>query len=588
LPTSEPRSGRAEQREALAPDGEGLANGGGCISRDEIMQRAYAYANFVGVYNAQHMKTCANRTPLAYFQSHLGVPIHGVAYKYAGHIEVSTYANAVANNYTIGDLNTKVDKMVDKCSFGVDCSGFVSKAWLAGHHTTSSMHMVSSNIGSYDALRPGDALNKPGSHIRLVAEHLGAYGVQVVESTTSKEYMRVVAHPVSWGKTGFGAGYAPIRYTNVCPDAPPPPPPPANAHIIVDVSGYMPAESGYVPVGPSRLLDTRVAGQEFVGPLASNDIISVTIAGKGGLPAAAQLGAVVLNVTVANPEGQGYLAAYPDAPYPGTSNINFSAEPAVAGLVVVDPGADGKVDMLHFTNNGTSHVVVDAFGYFPPEANVHMVTPARVFDSREAEFGAAKIPAGTRDLQLAGDAGVPLAGVSAVIANLTVVAPVDAGFATIYEAGTPLPTTSNLNHGIGEVRSNLVIVPLSASGHATLYTLQEAHYVVDVLGWFGEGVDFEPISPIRVRDTRIDNIGPISLGSSIAARVVDPSTVPDDALAIFGNLTVVHPSYSGFLKVYPDVEPSTSNLNFSIDATVANAIFATIADDGNIRVQLGS
>lgn len=362
-------------------------------------------------------------------------------------------------------------------------------------------------------------------------------------------------------------------------------PPSGTAHVLVDVSGYLPVGSSYVPVGPSRLLDTRVAGQEFDSPLASDETISVTIAGKGGLPAAAQLGAVILNVTVANPEGQGYLAAYPDAPYPGTSNVNFSAE-AAAGLVLVDPGADGKIEVFHFTNDGTSHVIVDAFGYFPPDADVHMITPARVFDSRAAEFGAAKIPPGTRDLQLAGVDAVPLAGVGAVIANVTAVNQLGAGFATLYEAGTPLPDASNFTFGVSGARSNLVIIPVSALGYATLYTSQTAHYLVDVLGWFGEGGDFEPTPAIRVRDTRSDDMGPIAVGEVLTAAVVEPAAIPDNALAIFGNVTVVDPSYGGTLKVYSDVEPSTSNLSFSTGATVANAMFATIASDSNVRVML--
>lgn len=362
-------------------------------------------------------------------------------------------------------------------------------------------------------------------------------------------------------------------------------PPSGTAHVLVDVSGYLPAGSSYVPVGPSRLLDTRAAGQEFDSPLASDETISVTIAGKGGLPAAAQLGAVVLNVTVAKPNGQGYLAVYPDAPNPGTSNVNFSSK-AAAGLVLVDPGADGKIEVFHVTNSGTSHVIVDAFGYFPPDADVHMITPVRVFDSRAAEFGAAKIPTGSRDLQLAGVDAVPLAGVGAIIANVTAVNQAGAGFATMHEAGMPLPDASSFTFGVTGPRSNLVIVPVSASGYATLFTSQTAHYLVDVLGWFGEGVDFEPIPPLRVQDTRIDDTGPLALGEVLTAAIVSPAAVPDDAVAIFGNVTVVNPSYSGFLKVYSDVEPSTSNLNFSTDATVANAMFATIADDGNIRVML--
>ncbi|KIG18019.1 hypothetical protein DB30_01906 [Enhygromyxa salina] len=582
---------------ATQAGGAGLGNfdpgtGGGlegdegqCMSREEIMQRAYAYANFEAVYNAQHMQTCPGRTPVAYFQQHLGQTIRGVAYKYAGHIEVSTYANAVANNYTVGDLNTKTDKAVDGCSYGVDCSGFVSKAWLSGHRTTSSLHTASYGLDSYDALLPGDALNKPGSHVRLVAEHLGGYGVKVIEATVGSERMRVIVRDISWGNAGYAAGYAPVRYNNVCPDLPPPPPE-TTTHLVFDVSGYLPDGSGYVPVGPARVLDTRIDGQEFVGPLAHDETISVTLAGKAGLPAAAQLGAVVLNVAIADPQGKGFLAAYPDAPYPGNSSINFAAGEATPGLVIVDPGADGKVELHHISPNGGSQVVVDTFGYFPPAADIHMVTPARVFDSRDPEFGATVVAAGTKELQLAGVGGIPLAGVGAVIANLAAITPAGPGYATIYESGTPKPVTSNLNYLAGAVRSNLVIIPVSADGFATLFTLEDADYVVDVLGWFGEGVDFQSISPVRLRDTREDDAGPIGHEGSILVDVIGAATIPEGVTAVFGNLTAAQPTLRGYLQIYPDAVPGTANVNFIGGKVASNAVLTEVSANGAVHIRV--
>ncbi len=49
---------------------------------------------------------------------------------------------------------------------GVDCSGFVSQCWKSGHKTTSSMSEVSAVIDK-SKVKPGDAFNLAGSHIRL-------------------------------------------------------------------------------------------------------------------------------------------------------------------------------------------------------------------------------------------------------------------------------------------------------------------------------------------------------------------------------------------------------------------------------------
>ena len=48
-------------------------------------------------------------------------------------------------------------------------------------------------------------------------------------------------------------------------------------------------------------------------------------------------------------------------------------------------------------------------------------------------------------MQIAGRGGVPADGVSAVVANVTVVGPTQAGFLTVWPAGGHLPTISNLN-----------------------------------------------------------------------------------------------------------------------------------------------
>jgi hypothetical protein len=577
---------------AHVPSGEAsasqpVANEATCITRDEIMQRAYAYASYTAVYNSEHMETCDGRTPVSYFEQHLGESIRGVAYKYAGFMEVSQYDNAVKNNYTIGDLNTEDDNAVDGCSSGVDCSGFVSMAWYAGYHWTAILHEISTELGSTSELLPGDALNKPNSHVRLFEQYV-ENGVKVVESTVGKDRMRVVVRNISWGEAGYEEGYRPIRYDSVCPDdLPPPPPPSTTTDVVFDVSGYLPAASGYVPVAPTRLLDTRVMGGEYYGALVDGQAIEVTMAGHAGIPDASGIGAVVLDIAVVDPQGDGFLAAYPDGVYQGTSSINFAAGETTAGLVIVDPGDDGKITLYHRTVMGGSYVVVDAFGYFSPGADIHMVTPARVFDSRQAAFGGVPLPAGATDVQLAGIGGIPLAGVGAVIANVTVVEPVSNGYATIYEAGTPQPVTSNLNYASDTVaRANLVIVPVSDSGLATLYTLQDAHYLVDVLGWFGEGIDFEPIAPLRLLDTRIDGGGiPLGHMSPLSIDVIGAPTIPDDVRAIFGNLTVVEPPRPGHLQVYADTVPSTSNLNFNAGMVVANAVLTEVSPAGNIHIQ---
>ena len=64
----------------------------------------------------------------------------------------------------------------------------------------------------------------------------------------------------------------------------------AQANVLVDVAGYVPATSDFVSLTPVRLADTRPT------PVAAGAVLEVPIAGRGGVPADAK--AVVANVTL--------------------------------------------------------------------------------------------------------------------------------------------------------------------------------------------------------------------------------------------------------------------------------------------------
>ena len=89
----------------------------------------------------------------------------------------------------------------------------------------------------------------------------------------------------------------------------------STANIIVDVAGFVPALSDYVPMSPVRLADTRagwVAADGLfagTGPVAGGQFVQVPVAGRAGVPADAK--AVVVNVTSVSPAGGGYLTVFP-------------------------------------------------------------------------------------------------------------------------------------------------------------------------------------------------------------------------------------------------------------------------------------
>ena len=65
-----------------------------------------------------------------------------------------------------GNVCTKNEPRNDVA--GVDCSALVSASWgLSVHYTTAAIPAIAKPVGDPWELRPGDALNKPGSHVML-------------------------------------------------------------------------------------------------------------------------------------------------------------------------------------------------------------------------------------------------------------------------------------------------------------------------------------------------------------------------------------------------------------------------------------
>lgn len=95
-------------------------------------------------------------------------------------------------------------------------------------------------------------------------------------------------------------------------------------------------------LAPGRILDTR-ANLGTAGPVGGGETIAIPVLGQAGIPSSG-VSSVVLNVTVTDALGDGYVTVYPTGvPRPTASNINFPAGKTVANLVTVAVGTDGRV-----------------------------------------------------------------------------------------------------------------------------------------------------------------------------------------------------------------------------------------------------
>lgn len=222
------------------------------------------------------------------------------------------------------------------------------------------------------------------------------------------------------------------------------------------------------------------------------------------------------------------------------------------------------------------------------------LTPTRILDTRTGLGNSAgSTPIGadrTSNVQITGTAGVPNAGVSAVVLNVTATQPTHHGFLTVYPAGIDRPTISSLNFAPGQTVANLVTVPVGIGGKVSVYNPYGAtHVVFDVAGYYATvdgpaGSRFHPMAPARVMDTRTGTggfLGSIDADSSLPLDL--SKHVPCCATsAVVMNVTVTNTTAPSFLTVYPsDVPlPVVSNLNYGPGTTRANQVIVRLPADG--------
>ena len=260
-------------------------------------------------------------------------------------------------------------------------------------------------------------------------------------------------------------------------------------HLVVDLMGTFErgGGAGAQSVPPARLLDTRKPiGVGAIGKLTAGGTLVLQVAGRGGVPAS-DVAAATINVTVTEPDGAGFVTAFPcDRDRPTASNLNFVAGQTVPNLVTVRLSAAGTVCLF---TSATTHLVADVAAWYSAASaqGYHELAPQRILDTREPNGVAtiAKVGGGeTLTLQVDGRGGVPATGALAVSMNVTATEPDAAGFVTIYPCDADRPEASNLNFTAGETVPNLVTVKLSATGTVCLFAQRTTHLVADVSGYF--------------------------------------------------------------------------------------------------------
>jgi uncharacterized delta-60 repeat protein len=231
-------------------------------------------------------------------------------------------------------------------------------------------------------------------------------------------------------------------------------------------------------------------------------------------------------------------------------------------------------------------------------SSLHPVAPVRVLDTRTGlgSAGGRLQAGGTLALQVAGRGGVPSAGATAVVLNVTVTEPTAGSFLTAWPAGRSRPLASNLNFAAGQTVPNLVVVKLGAGGVVNLYNLSgSAHVIADVAGWYGAGpaspgARYSAITPARILDTRTGDGAPaakVGAESTISLQVTGRGGVPATGVsAVVLNVTATEPTAGSFLTAWPagSARPLASNLNYAPGQTAPNLVIVKVGDGGKVNL----
>jgi hypothetical protein len=211
-----PNLPRLSDQETRAPKGPIAAVR--ALTRQQVIETAFAFEGVQWrltppVYGRDPDTACTGfnriRRP-GYLSGKLNQEVRGVPYCWGCHGSLNQFRANIANGMLAGNVCTHNNPRPDVT--GVDCSAFVSAAWgLATHFTTAAIPGITEQLQNAWDLQPGDALNKPGSHVMLFLRFTPDRKAEVMESSTGGCNGRVCRniYPLS---SLLARGYRPVRF----------------------------------------------------------------------------------------------------------------------------------------------------------------------------------------------------------------------------------------------------------------------------------------------------------------------------------------------------------------------------------------
>ncbi len=273
--------------------------------------------------------------------------------------------------------------------------------------------------------------------------------------------------------------------------------------------------------------------------------------------------------------------------------------PAIGLALAVGAGLLGAASSGAVASASTARPAVQAAAVTPSSGMLTQVLPRRVLDTRTTTGGHhGKLGSGaTMRLTVLGD-GVPGAGVSAVLVNVTAVNETSrTGYLTLFPTGVTRPTASTLNYRGAVTIANQALVPIGSDGTISIFnSAGQTDVIVDVVGWVGSSAtatngETTTATPTRILDTRTTNGGhhaPLGNGKSLTLRVEGADGIPATGVsAVYANVTAVPVgSAGGYLTAYPSgtSQPLAAAVNFMAGVTTANLALLPVSATGAITI----
>jgi hypothetical protein len=166
-----------------------------------------------------------------YLQGKVNQEVRGVPYCWGCHGSLANFRLRIEAGTKAGNVCTRNAPRTDVA--GVDCSAFVSAAWgLSVHYTTAAIPAIAKRVENPWDLKPGDALNKPGSHVMLFLRFTGDRKAEVMEASTGGCNGRVCRNVYPLAAL-LERGYVPVRFRALAEDG-----------VTVSADAYQDAPAG--------------------------------------------------------------------------------------------------------------------------------------------------------------------------------------------------------------------------------------------------------------------------------------------------------------------------------------------------------